>query len=115
MNRFIQKWVDWWRGNLFGATRSGKWSSVRKDFLIIHDTCAVCGKKAKLLKPLEVHHCIPFSRDISKELDFKNLITLCRTDHLFVGHLNSWSSWNINVREDAEYWKIKISNRPYGK
>ncbi len=111
--RLKQRFLDWWRGNLFGGiSRSNQWPKVRKDFLILHDTCAVCGKKKSLLKPLEVHHCVPFSEDKSLELDMKNLITLCREHHLLVGHLMSFQSFNSNVRQDAGDWKFKIINRP---
>jgi 5-methylcytosine-specific restriction enzyme A len=114
LNNLFWRIKDWWRGNisLFGGLRSNQWSSVRKDFLILHPTCECCGKKGSLLKPLEVHHCIPFSQDKSLELDMRNLITVCRTDHLFVCHLNSWKSWNKDVRTDADLWREKIENRP---
>lgn len=92
--------------------RSGKWSSVRKEWLRLNPTCAVCGYKAKLLKPLEVHHCVPFNIDPNKELDFTNLITLCRPHHILFGHLMNFKSWNLEVREDAKKFLDKIINRP---
>ena len=110
--RILQWWKDFWRGDYLGAARSPKWSQVRKEFLILHDKCEVCGKKSKLLKALEVHHCIPFSRDELLELDFNNLIILCREHHLLVGHLMSWFSFNPSVREDAALWNKKINGRP---
>lgn len=110
----ISQWVkDKWRGNLLGGIgRSNQWDKVRKDFLIIHDTCAICGKKKDLLKSLEVHHITPFSVDKSLELDSNNLIVYCRDHHLLFGHLNSWKSFNKNVRIDSEVWREKIKNRP---
>ena len=95
----------------FGATRSGSWRRFRKQFLKEHPCCEVCGKTRKLLKPLEVHHCIPVWKDISLELSENNLITLCRDDHFTFGHLKSWHSFNPKVVEDARIWLGKIKNR----
>ena len=114
MYKIIQRFKDWIRwGQLFGGVpRSPKWPTIRNDFLILHDKCEVCGKKGSLLKPLEIHHCIPFSQDKSKELDFENLITLCRRDHLLIGHLDNWKSFNKDVKIDSNRWRLKINNRP---
>jgi len=110
----IQRIKDFFRGTgqLFGAGRSNKWASVRRDFLILNPACRVCGKKGSFLKPLEVHHCIPFSEDKSKELNFENLITLCREHHFLFGHLMNWKSWSEDVKIDAKLWYYKITNRP---
>ena len=96
----------------FGAARSLKWRDVRSEFMRTHLTCVVCGKKGTLLKPNEVHHIFPFHLDKDKELDFQNLITVCRDHHFFCGHLNSWRSFNANIKQDAEQWLNKIKNRP---
>lgn len=96
----------------FGSTRSSKWSSVRKEHLEKHPTCAVCGKKGRLLMPNSVHHCVPFHIDQSKELIPENLITLCPDHHLLVGHLMNFKSYNINVKTDASIWIKKIKSRP---
>lgn len=114
--RIKQRFLDWWRGNapLFGGVaRSSRWPSVRKDFLILHDKCEVCGSK----KSVEPHHIFPFHLDIEKkyELDYNNLISLCRKNqcHLLFGHFRSFAkSYNPNVREDAKIWKEKILKRP---
>ena len=94
-----------------GVARSNRWGSVRKSHLALHPTCAVCDKKGTLLKPIEVHHCIPYSVDRTMELRAENLITLCRPDHLLFGHLNSFQSYNKNIREDAKIWEYKIKRR----
>lgn len=96
----------------FGSARSPLWSAVRKQHLKKFPMCAVCDRKGTLLKPIEVHHCTPYSVDKTMELRAENLITLCRPDHLLFGHLNSFQSWNESVREDAEMWRLKITNRP---
>jgi 5-methylcytosine-specific restriction protein A len=106
-----------WLKNLFsnrnfGAVRSPKWPEVEKDFKILHPLCEVCGTKGTLLNQINIHHCVPFHKDISKELDFDNLWTLCRQHHFLFGHLMSWKSWNVNVREDSANFRNKITNRP---
>src|SRR3990167_10903778 len=100
-----EKIIDWRRGyGLLGAQRSAKWGQVRREFLKENPFCAVCGKKGIILNRIEIHHCVPFSVDRDLELKFGNLMTLCRRDHFFVGHLLNWKSWNPSVREDAEEW-----------
>ena len=96
----------------FGAKRSSSWRKVRKAFIKENPYCAVCGKKGKILKSNEIHHCVPFHKDQSLELNPENLITLCRKHHFFVGHLNSFYSFNSEVRSDSEIWLNKIQNRP---
>ena len=103
---------QWFGSRTFGAVRSPQWSQVRRKFISTYPYCAVCGKKGTLLKANEVHHCVPFHVKPSLELLESNLITLCRQDHYTFGHLNSWSSFNVSVREDAKIWNDKITNRP---
>jgi 5-methylcytosine-specific restriction endonuclease McrA len=88
--------------------RSPKWGKVRAAYLKKHPACEVCGKS----KGLEVHHIEVFFLHPGKELLESNLITLCRKDHLFVAHLNSWKSWNAHVEEDSRRWNNKITCRP---
>lgn len=95
-----------------GVPRDPLWRHVRAQHLKRFPTCAVCGTKGTLLKPIEVHHCIPYSVDKTQELRLENLITLCRPDHLLFGHLNSFHSFNKDVKEDAWIWKYKIIRRP---
>jgi hypothetical protein len=94
---------------IFFLSRSSSWGSLRNLFLKQKPKCSACGS----LKNLQVHHIIPFHVDKSKELDLKNLITLCRTCHFIFGHLMSWSSWNTEVVEDSQKYYIKVLNRPY--
>ena len=109
MSGLVQFLKDFFRGySVLGGVRSPKWGKVRKDFININPFCAVCYTK----KRLEAHHIIPVNIDKSKELDPTNLIVLCRSDHLLYGHLNSWKSFNYDVRKDAEIWRQKILNRP---
>ena len=104
--------IDLFTDRNFGAIRSGKWSSVRKSFIALHPTCAVCGTSGSFLKPNEVHHRQPFHLKPSLECDEKNLITLCRVHHLWVGHLGSFKSYNKEVAKDAKLWLKKIISRP---
>lgn len=80
--------------------RSDKWPTVEKHFKEAHPTCAACGGTARL----NVHHCIPFHLDPTKELDPTNLITLCMGEkecHLHIGHGGSFKQYNPNVQQDA--------------
>jgi 5-methylcytosine-specific restriction protein A len=96
------------------AARSGHWSTVRKNHLALHPTCAVCGGTEKL----EVHHRRPFHLHPELELEPTNLVTLCESGkggvncHLHFGHLGSFRSFNVDVLIDAATWLGKIKNRP---
>jgi hypothetical protein len=82
-------------------TRSGRWRTVRKDFLEAHPTCAACGGT----KWLNVHHKMPFHDEPEKELDPNNLITLCMGKnecHLKIGHGNNFKCFNDKVTEMAK-------------
>jgi hypothetical protein len=109
MFQWIQNIFD---RQMFGAARSPKWSEVRSQFLKENPICAVCRTKGNILKPLEVHHVQPFHENPELELQNSNLIVLCRPHHLLIGHLMSWKSWNIDVRQDAETLLNKIASRP---
>ena len=119
MFRIIQFLRDWKRDNLGGIPRSSHWMTARKMFLDlevnkikVNQFCSVCGKKGSILKPIELHHIIPFSIDKIKELEFSNLISVCKEHHFFVAHLNSWRSYNLDIERDAAYFLNKIKNRP---
>jgi len=94
--------------------RSPQWPKVRTAHLAKHPACAVCGS----IKTLEVHHIVPFNVDPTRELDPKNLITLCEaksngvTCHQFFGHLGNYQSFNRSVVKDASKWSKKLKNRP---
>jgi hypothetical protein len=112
LKRFL-KIGEYSLNRLGGMARSVQWPVVRKTFLKDHPSCAVCGRT----HGIAVHHVVPFSRDKSKELEPSNFIPLCeglltKNDHLRFGHLDSWKSFNENVRIDAEEWRQKILNRP---
>lgn len=107
IQKIIYRILDWFRDGQLGA-RSSQWSSVRNTFIQKHPHCEVCGTS----KNCEVHHEIPYHIDPSKELMESNFLVLCRPDHYLFGHLNSWKSWNPNVRKDVAEWKAKIANRP---
>jgi hypothetical protein len=92
-----------------GRSRSGLWRSVRAEHLRNNPECTVCGRRKNLVP----HHVVPVHVDPSLELDPDNLITLCEGPafncHLFFGHLRNWSSFNPEVRRDAEEWRRRLS------
>ena len=79
-----------------GNSRSPKWPAVRDAWIKQHPTCAACGTE----EHVEAHHIQPIHLG-GAELDQKNLITLCRTHHLSIGHLGAWAKENPKVREMA--------------
>lgn len=84
-------------GIVYEGERSSGWSKVRAAYVREHPTCEACGT----IKDLNVHHIKPFHLRPELELDPDNLITLCRTDHFYVGHRGNWSKENPNCRQDA--------------
>ncbi len=100
-----------------GAARSGKWPSVRAEYLRLHPTCEACGTD----KELNVHHVHPFHEHPELELQMSNLITLCREHHLTLGHdpdgpdgpmPRNWSASNPHVRRDAAKMLSKTTVAP---
>lgn len=89
-------------------SRSPQWPTVRKHHLMRFPACAVCDS----IDECDVHHVTPVHLCPEKELSPENLITLCRQHHFLFGHLASWTSFNKDVREDAEAWNKKIKERP---
>ena len=93
-----------------GKRRSPQWRSVRAKHLEDHPRCAVCGTTKKV----EVHHILPFAMFPDKELEPKNLITLCENGkygvrcHQHYGHLGNYGKFNLNVEIDAETWRRKL-------
>ena len=83
--------------------RSPKWGKVRKTFLNAFPQCLACGSKKRVI----AHHIKPFHEFPELELDFNNLISLCKVHHWDVGHgaLN-WKAWNEKVIEDAAYFRL---------
>lgn len=107
MRKLIDLFLDFWNGKPLGSRSSG-WNDLRKRFIEENPACAMCGGK----KRLQVHHIYPFHIFPEFELDWNNLITLCGHCHLEFGHLGSFRSYNISIKEDAEYWRKKIAERP---
>ncbi len=84
--------------------RSGRWPAVRAAHLREHPSCAACGSADH--STIQVHHCVPYHLDRTKELDLSNLLSLCEDgtsqDHFHVGHNGtSWRDFNPHVRADA--------------
>lgn len=92
----------------FFEGRSPKWPDVEKAFRKLHPDCQACTSK----DALNVHHIKPFHKFPALELDTMNLITLCRRCHFFLGHLDDWSSWNVDVVANAAMMLGKIKTRP---
>lgn len=114
--------MNWWKNLYLWATvtqadpweepellvyRSPRWPRLRDDWLYLHPHCAVCETRCNL----EVHHLKPIQFYPTLELDWLNLITLCRRCHFSFGHLLNWKAWNPNVLEDVKVWNRKIKNR----
>ena len=88
-------------------TRSSGWSKVRKEHIKNNPSCTVCGRDNKL----EVHHIKDFSENPELELDFRNLMTLCRNCHFSFGHLFNWKSINPEVVHDSRWFLEKVKTR----
>lgn len=87
--------------NLF-SVRSGKWNSLRKNYLEKNSSCIACGTEKKL----RVHHIEPVHINPARELEEDNLCTLCDTCHLVFGHLHNWTKFNPSVLKDSrEHYK----------
>lgn len=115
MKRFIGHIIDAAKGkHPLSSVRSEHWPVARKQHLLSHPTCAVCGGDEKL----EVHHIKPFHLNPALELDPTNFVTLCEVKkwgvncHLLFGHLGNFKSFNVNVLKDAAAWLVKLSTRP---
>jgi hypothetical protein len=92
------------------ASRSNKWPTVRKNYLIHNPACAACGKTAKV----EVHHIEPVHLNPERELDPSNLMTLCASPcHIVFGHFMDYKSWNPSVVKDCRIYYDKYVLRPY--
>ena len=106
----IKDFLSYLSTKLF-ISRSPRWGTVRKQFLIENgNICACCSRT----KDLNVHHIIPVHIDPSLELEKSNLIILCEKPcHLTFGHLGNWTAYNPTVVEDARIWNEKIKKRLY--
>lgn len=79
------------------------WSKARADHLKLHPACEVCGER----EAVEVHHYEPQHLHPEKALDPNNLVTLCRRDHLYFGHLGDFKCENRDLRK----WIKAIKDR----
>jgi hypothetical protein len=100
----------------FEVDRSGKWRSTRDKYLKNNPFCIGCGTNNNL----RVHHIIPVSVDISKELCINNLCTVCEYCHFVFGHLHNYKNYNPEVIRDCqEHYKrvkqfsVRSSVRPF--
>ena len=87
------------------------WKSVRDRHIRAHPFCAVCGRASNLA----VHHKQPVSLFPNRELDSRNLVTLCQNEsfncHFVVGHLMNWSTYNPDVDRDIAFWSARLRGR----
>jgi 5-methylcytosine-specific restriction endonuclease McrA len=98
--------IDWLRCKFEG--RSTKWRSVRNDIINVCGFCAACHAS----KNLEVHHIIPFNLRPDLELNYDNLMVLCKHCHLTFGHYNDYRFYNANVKNDSVMFSLMmISNK----
>lgn len=75
--------------------RSSKWAKVRSEHLKLSPVCRACSSA----KSLEVHHIKPFHLYPDLELVRSNLVTLCKSCHLVLGHLKDYDLENPRVIE----------------
>ena len=75
--------------------RSPLWANVRKEHIKMNPSCIACASTEKV----EVHHIVPFHIDAVLELDDSNLLTMCRSCHLVLGHLKDFKMNNTRVVE----------------
>lgn len=102
-----------------GAPRSGKWQSVRKDWLLQYPCCEACGVES-MSNP--VHHRYPFHLHPEWELlDYlpdgrRQFVTLCPEHHFKIGHdpdgidgpeKPNWSEANEHCIEDCAAYRQK--------
>jgi len=79
-----------------GAKRSPAWRTVRREYIKAFDSCECCDRKGARYQ-LEAHHVIPYHLAPDMELDFMNIMTMCRRCHLIIGHLGGWARINPQV------------------
>ena len=86
------------------VSRDSGWPGLRKEWLKVFPDCAACGTSRKI----EVHHRVPVHVDAAREMDWTNLLTLCRPCHHMVGHLYNWHDFNPHCAEDAAYFRDRF-------
>jgi 5-methylcytosine-specific restriction protein A len=96
-----------------GVERSPHWPAVEREFREANPRCAACAPGASEAA-VQVHHVNPFHyvKALGRpdlELDPRNLISLCETEHdrpapdhhLLLGHLGNFKEGNLRVAADA--------------
>lgn len=85
---------------------------MKSRFIKENNFCRGCNRRDNL----NVHHIVPFHINRGLELDPSNLITLCENKtlncHLWIGHLGNFVSYNVNVANDADIIRQRITERP---
>ena len=103
----------------YGIKRSRLWKAIVKGHLKREPVCAACDPEQKPplwrrllgLGPKRlVHHIIPFHVAViigrpELELDSRNLITLCETHHLLIGHFGNYESWAFSIKKLAKVFQ----------
>lgn len=84
--------------------RAGRWE-VDTSAGVDNGSCRCCGRR----DTLNVHHIKPFHIDESLELEFDNLVTLCREHHFHIGHKDNWKDSNSNVCGDCDRMRAKLN------
>lgn len=84
--------------------RSPHWPAFRANYFKEEGCyCHYCGS----VKDVELHHIQPYHLHPELELVRSNVIGLCESfgtnDHLHIGHLGDWKSYNPRVREQATH------------
>lgn len=88
--------------------RASGWPALEHAHLLREPACRVCGTRHEL----QVHHLEPVSWAPELELVESNLCTMCRVDHLLVGHLRLYASKNPRCLEWADMIRAAIASRP---
>jgi 5-methylcytosine-specific restriction protein A len=78
----------------FGASRSPRWASFRREH--IKDKCEVCRKGHFL----ELHHIKPYHLFPEEETNSDNVVTVCRSCHFSWCHFFSWKKFNSQIKSD---------------
>ena len=88
--------------------RSVHWESTEREFRAVNKLCP-CGSD----DDLNVHHIFPFHLYPQFELEWWNLITLCRKHHYEFGHNEDWKAFNPFVVDDMKAQALRIQKRFY--
>src|SRR3990167_4542135 len=97
---FIKDIFSPWMWRDLGVARRSGWRQLRNDFFRANPLCAMCGNGGK-----QVHHVQPVWKFPEHELNWENLITLCKHCHLKFAHLGSYRSYCLEIKELAAEWK----------